>query len=101
MTYIPSFLHSSERSTMSQDTSCRGADPPQDQEFDSPEALASELMSQKVPVAEIERQLIEQGLAADAAAQVVRRLSDTRAAARRSAGQRHISYGAIWCLGGA
>jgi hypothetical protein len=61
---------------------------------------AAEQMRNGVAGPQIEKSLVEQGLDAEAAGIVVRNLTEARAKALKEAGQKHMLYGALWCIGG-
>jgi hypothetical protein len=62
--------------------------------------FAAQQMRAGVAASEIESQLLNQGLDAEAAAVVVKNLVNARAQAVRKAGQKKMLYGALWCIGG-
>ena len=62
--------------------------------------FAAQQMRGGIAPAQIEKSLVEKGLDAQAAAVVVRNLSKAKTDAVKKMGQKHMLYGALWCIGG-
>jgi len=62
--------------------------------------FAAQQMRAGVAPADIEKQLVNQGLDAEGAATVVANLANARKQALKKAGQKKMLYGALWCIGG-
>jgi hypothetical protein len=65
---------------------------------------AADLMRSGASPATIKQNLMDRGLDEDAAATVVRNLTEARSKAvheaKREAGKKNMLYGALWCIGG-
>jgi hypothetical protein len=67
---------------------------------DSLYAFAAERLMNGTPPDQIERELMDRGLDAEAARIIVSNLQQARAKAMKEAGQKNMLFGALWCIGG-
>jgi len=62
--------------------------------------LAAHQVSNGIPPAGVEQNLIDQGLSAEVATIIVSKLMQARTTLHKEAGQRNMLFGALWCIGG-
>jgi SOS response regulatory protein OraA/RecX len=74
--------------------------PPEKQAEQALHALVAEEMQSGASPQKLQSMLAEKGLDQDSASAVVADVSRNRAEARRAAGKRNMTHGALWCIGG-
>lgn len=72
----------------------------QEQVIEAIYGYAAEQMQQGVPVATIEKNLMEQGLDAASAKAVLTNLQQAKSSAIKQAAMKNMLFGALWCIGG-